>query len=88
MRTTVSGWPAVDAPGEPSACVADDDRPRCAARHAAEARVRSAEALLAEMLSRHSALLEVVRGQGSARLHRYLQRNGVWVVDPSFDVQS
>jgi hypothetical protein len=71
--------PAVDAPGEPSACVAGDNCQCCSALRTAEARASSAEALLAEVLARHTAVLEVVRGQGSERLRRYLRRNGVLV---------
>ena len=43
---------------------------------AAESRARSAEAMLAEMVAMHQALLETVRGQASDRARRYLRRSG------------
>ena len=46
---------------------------------AAEARAQAAEALLAEMVARHHALLVTVRGQCSDRERRYMRRSGVAV---------
>ena len=46
---------------------------------AAEARAQAAEEMLAEMITRHQALLVTVRGQASDRERRYLRRSGVAV---------
>jgi len=46
---------------------------------AAESRARTAEAMLAEMVAMHDALLETVRGQASDRARRYLRRSGLAV---------
>jgi hypothetical protein len=51
----------------------------CCSGCAAEARAQSAEVMLAEMVARHHALLETVRGQASDRERRYLRRSGVAV---------
>ena len=44
---------------------------------AAESRAQTAEAMLAEMVAMHQALLETVRGQASDRARRYLRRSGL-----------
>ena len=44
---------------------------------AAESRAQTAEAMLAEMVALHQALLETVRGQASDRARRYLRRSGL-----------
>jgi len=44
---------------------------------AAESRAQAAEAMLAEMIAMHQALLETVRGQASDRARRYLRRSGL-----------
>ena len=67
--------PVINAHRERFACVAEGSCQGCAA----EVRAQSAEALLAEMVTRHHALLDAVRGQGSERMLRHMRRSGVWV---------
>ena len=67
--------PFGDVGSVPPVCVAGCSCRVCAA----EARAQAAEALLAEMVARHHALLVTVRGQASDRERRYMRRSGVAV---------
>jgi hypothetical protein len=55
----------------------EEQRQYKAAQRVAEARAQSAEALLSDLRAKHSALLDVIKTHGSARLRRFLQQCGM-----------